>query len=98
MGLVQPGEEAAAQAPNSSPQNLQGGQQRDGARSFTARCGRKTRGSDLKLRRGRLRMAIRKKNKITMNMTVAWKFSIHIWIKALTTWFEFVSYPALDRR
>lgn len=35
VGLAQPREEAAARAPNSSPQNQQGGQQGDGARSYT---------------------------------------------------------------
>ena len=39
QGFLKPGEERAAEAPNSSPWYLQGGQQGDGARSFTVVCG-----------------------------------------------------------
>ena len=66
----------AAEAPNSSPQYLQGGQQGDGARSFTVVCGGKTRGGGLKLKKGEVQSGYKeKKKKITVKITTLWNFS-----------------------
>lgn len=60
-GLGQPGEEAAAEAPNSSPQYLQGGQQGDRARSFIVVHSRKTRGGGLRSKKGEVQSSYKEK-------------------------------------
>lgn len=56
-------EKTAAEAPNSSPQYLQGGQQGDGARSFAVLCGRKRGGGGLKLKKGEIQSFYKEKKK-----------------------------------
>jgi len=64
----------AAEAPNSSPRYLQGGQQRNGARPPAVACGRETRGGGLDLKKGELERGYEEKN-ITVKIATPWMFS-----------------------